>query len=79
MQARTRPVFGSPYQASPKRVTLDVTQQHAEMVVLLNRKGFEPALPDVPAGVVMPLVAADMRGQQPVHPPAEVAVACGPE
>jgi hypothetical protein len=49
------------------------------MVVRLDRKGFEPALPDVSTRSIMPQVAANMSGQQPVHPAAEVAIGAGPE
>src|SRR5262249_16113752 len=43
------------------------------------REGLEAALPDVAAGVVVLVVAANVGGQQPLHPGAEVAVVVGPE
>src|SRR5690349_5682265 len=49
------------------------------MVVFLNREGFEAALPDVSAAAVVPMVAADVRRHQPLHPASEVAVLIGPE
>jgi len=49
------------------------------MVIILDRKSLESALPDVPRRVVMALIAADVRGQQPVHPATEVAVSRGPD
>jgi site-specific DNA recombinase len=39
----------------------------------------ESPLPDMPARVVMPQITADVSGQQPVHPAAQVAVVTGPE
>jgi hypothetical protein len=49
------------------------------MLIFLSRKGLEPALPDVPAGVIVPQVAADVGGQEPVHPPAQVPVGVRPD
>jgi hypothetical protein len=47
--------------------------------VLLDRKGFESPLPDVAGGVIMPLGAADVGREQPVHPAAQVSIPQGPE
>ena len=49
------------------------------MLIFLDGKRFEPALPDVTAGSVTPKVAAHVRGHQPVHPAAYVAVPARPE
>jgi hypothetical protein len=49
------------------------------MVILLDRKGLETALPDVAAGMVMAVIAADVGVHQPGHPGAQVAVADRPE
>ena len=43
----------------------------------VNRKRFEPPLPDVPAGFVMLVVTPDMRVLQPVHPAAQLACSGG--
>src|SRR5271157_1978360 len=45
----------------------------------LDGKGLEPALPDVSAGMVMPLVTPDMGCQEPVHPAAQVPILGRPE
>ncbi len=37
------------------------------MPVLLDRKVFEAALPDMAVAVVMPVIAADVTGQPPQH------------
>src|SRR5271157_4988646 len=39
----------------------------------------ESPLPDVAGGVIMPLVAADVGREQPVHPAAQVSIPQGPE
>src|SRR4051812_24107168 len=79
MQARPRPILGTLHQAGPQRVTLDVARQHSEVVDLLDGKGLEATLPDVPAGAVMLLAASDVSGQQPVHRAAEIAFIHRPE
>ena len=37
------------------------------MLVILNRKAFISALPDMAAGAIMPMVAANMAGHEPLH------------
>lgn len=49
------------------------------MLVLLNREGFEPTLPDVAACLVVLMIPPDMRRQQPLHPAAQVAILARPE
>ena len=49
------------------------------MFILLDGKGLEPALPDVTTGLIASPVLTDMRGQQPVHPAAEIAIVIGPQ
>jgi len=49
------------------------------MLVFLDRERLEPPLPDVPARLVMAMIAADVRRQEPLHPPAEIAIARRPE
>jgi hypothetical protein len=44
------------------------------MVILLNGEVAKASLPDVSAGVVVLMVAADMGGQQPRHVMAQLAV-----
>src|SRR5208337_2334605 len=50
------PILGSLDQSRTKRIPLDVPQHQSEVVNLLNGKGLESALPDMPAGMVMFLV-----------------------
>ena len=40
---------------------------------------FESPLPNVAGGAIMPLVAADVGREQPVHPAAQVSISQGPE
>ena len=49
------------------------------MLIFLSGKRLEPTLPDVTAGAITPQVATHVRGHQPVHPAAQVAVLAGPE
>lgn len=46
---------------------------------MLNGERLEPALPDVPAALVLFVVTANMSVLQPVHPAAQVAVLDGPD
>jgi hypothetical protein len=46
---------------------------------LLDRKRFEPALPDMAARVVPPVIPSDMRRQQPLHPTTQLPIVRGPE
>jgi hypothetical protein len=78
-QAGPGPLLGSLHQTGPQRIPLDVPQNHQKVFVLLDQKGLEPALPDVSAGMVMPLLAPDMGCQEPVHPAAQVPVLGRPE
>ena len=73
------PILGSLDQSRTKRIPFDVPQYHSEVVILLDREGFESALPDMPAGMVMFLVPTDMGRQQPVNPPADVPIVPGPK
>ena len=76
---RATPRLGARHQPGPDRVALDVAQHQQQMVVLLDGKRLEAALPNVAAGAVVLQVAADMGGQQPMHPAAEVAVVMRPQ
>ena len=67
------------HQARTQGVSLDVSQDHQQVPVLLNREGLEPSLPDMPRGVVVTLVPANVSGQQPVHPGSQVAIGQGPK
>lgn len=49
------------------------------MQVLLNRERLESALPDVAAAAMAPMVPANVRREQPLHPPREVAVVSRPQ
>ena len=70
-QARPLPIFG------PEGVPLDVAKDRREVIVVLDGKRLEASLPDVPRGLVMPVVSPGMRRQQPPHPSPEVAIARG--
>lgn len=59
-EARPRPHLGPIDQSRAEWVPLDGPQDDQRMLVLLDRKGREAALPDVPGGAVVSLVAADV-------------------
>lgn len=66
-------------QFRPEGISLNVTQHGQVMLVLLDGEGLEAALPDMAAAAVMPVVAAHMGGQEPLHPAAEIAVVVRPK
>jgi hypothetical protein len=47
------------------------------VVVIFNGKRLESSLPDVPGHPVVAMISSGMRRQQPLHPPAEVAIVMG--
>jgi hypothetical protein len=49
------------------------------MLIFRDGKCFEATLPDMTAGSIMPDVAANVRGHQPMHPATQIAVRSGPE
>lgn len=78
-RARPTPVFGSCSQLGSDWILFDVPQHCQQMHVMFNWKRFEPALPHMPTGIMPPMVATNMRGQQPAHPRAQVAIMVWPE
>jgi hypothetical protein len=77
--ARPVPVLRSPNQFSTQGIPLDIAKQREQMPILFDGKSLEAALPKVSAVLVMFVVAAHVRVQQPVHPLAQVAVVFRPE
>jgi len=49
------------------------------VLILLDGKSLETALPHVAAGAVMAMITPHVAGQQPLHEPAQVAVVVRPE
>jgi hypothetical protein len=60
-------------------VTLDVAQDCEQMVVFLDGKSLESALPNVSAGFEVLMVPPHMGGLQPLHPAAKIAIFLRPE
>lgn len=58
-------------EAGPDGIEQHVAEDGEEMLVLLNRGTLIAALPDVPATVVVPMVAANVAGEPPLHDRAE--------
>jgi hypothetical protein len=73
-EAAVRPVLSAADQVGPQGVAFDVPQHGQQVLILLNGERLEASLPDVAAAAVMAMVPADVRGQQPLRPAAEVAV-----
>jgi hypothetical protein len=44
------------------------------VVVVLNGKRLESSLPDMTTAVIVTMVAADVRRQQPLHPTAQITI-----
>ncbi len=78
-QARPFPVFAASDEFGAEGDPLDVAEDRREVVIVLDREGLEPPLPDVAAGLVMPMVSLRVRRERPAHPPPEVAVSVGPD
>lgn len=55
----------------PDWIQFDVAQHGQKMLVLLDGKRLEPALPDMAAGLVPPVIPSDMRRQQPLYPSSQ--------
>ena len=56
-----------------------VPDHRQEVLVLLDRKGLEPALPNVSARVVPAVVAQNVGCKQPLHPSTQLTISVGPE
>lgn len=71
MQARPAPVPRAVYQLCPYGIEQDITEDGEQVVVVLNGKTLEAALPHMAVTPVMPMVAPDMTGHPPLHKRAE--------
>lgn len=60
-------------------VAFDVANGGDQVAVLLDGESLEAPLPDVAAAAVVAVIPPDMRGHQPLHPAAQVAVVVRPE
>jgi hypothetical protein len=76
---RPDPVLGVLDEVRTHGIAFDVAQHGQQMAVVLDGKTFEAPLPDVSAGMVVLMVAANMSGEQPGHVVAELAVGAWPE
>lgn len=68
------PIGGSQDQIGSDRISLNVAHHGKQVSVLLNWKRFEPTLPDTSGCSPKLVIATHMRGEQPLHPAAEIAV-----
>ena len=49
------------------------------MFVILDGERLEPPLPDMPRGSIVPMISADVRRHQPLHPSTQIAIAMRPQ
>ena len=52
----------------------DIAEDGEQVVVLLNGKTLEPALPDMAVTAVVPMVATDVTGHPPLHERTESVI-----
>ncbi len=78
-KARPSPIIGSSDHAGAERVPLHVTDDGQRMLILMDRKGLEPPRRTWPLWPVVSQIPAHVGSQQPVHPPAQIAVGMGPK
>jgi len=68
------PGGGAANEVCAERIAFDITQHSQKMVVLFDRKCFEPALPDSSLGGMDTVIAPDLAGQQPLHPTTQITI-----
>jgi hypothetical protein len=77
--AGPKPGFCPLDEAGTDRIAFDGAEHGQQVVVFLDGKRSEPALPDMAAAVIVLMVAPHMRGEQPHHVIAEFAVLLRPQ
>ena len=73
------PFLGAAHQTRTQWIPLDVPDDGQQMVVFLDRECLETPLPNMTAALVDFAIAANMDGQEPMHPTAQMAVMFGPK
>ena len=71
LEAGPRPLRGVWGQARADRVVHHIVEHRQEMPIPLDRKVLEAALPDMAVAAVVPVIAADVTRQPPLHQPTE--------
>jgi hypothetical protein len=79
LQTRPAPIVGAAHQIGAQRIPLHITQDGQQMIIWFDRKGPEPALPDVPIGPMELMMAMNMAREQPLHSRTQVFVTGWPE
>ncbi len=79
LEARPLPILAPLHELRSQRIAFDVPQGCQKVVIILNGKGFEPPLPDMPTSLVVPMVPTNMGCHQPLHPPTEVTITLRPK
>ena len=79
VEGRVGPDRGGFDEVRPEGISLDIPQHRQQVLVLLDGERFESPLPDVAGGLVVLVVAADVRREQPLHPAGQIAILARPE
>ena len=72
------PILGACYQFSRESVSLDISQDSEQMLVLLDQARLVAALPEPPGGSVLAVMSAHMRREQPTSPRRNVVAPSRP-
>ncbi len=72
-QAGPLPVLTSLDHVRPQRIPLHITQHRQIVFIGLDGKHFESPLPAMAAPLVVPMITANVRRHQPLHPAVQVS------
>lgn len=67
LHTRPGPVRSLLHQARAHRIAQHIAQHRKQVIILLNGKTLETALPDMPSAVVVPMIPADVTRHPPLH------------
>jgi hypothetical protein len=60
-------------------VAFDIAHHREQVPIVLDGKSLESPLTQMAAGTVMTMIPPHVRGEQPLHPAPQVAIALGPQ
>ena len=61
-EARPRPCLSLFHEPRPQRVMLDIANNRHQMLIVLNRKRFEPPLSNMSARMIIPYISSHVSG-----------------
>jgi len=79
LQAGSLPVLTALDHVRSQRIPLHITQYRQRVFVGLDGKRFESPLPDMAAAFLVPMITANMRRHEPLHPATEVSTFMRPQ